>query len=101
MDLSFKEPMRCQTSIILVERGCIRHDAKPWASWIIPLRLRDTSGDPEVQFDEGPGSKGEVKKWYSLLPLVAIEGDTCIRVINEMFAFIWVKWYKKTDPLDP
>lgn len=78
---------------MLIEKGSIRHDPEPCASFIIPLRTPGYSEELTVQFDKGQGTNGEVKRWFSLLPLVAIEGDTCIRVIDDKFAFIWVQWF--------
>ncbi|KAI0467708.1 hypothetical protein F4859DRAFT_493366 [Xylaria cf. heliscus] len=91
---SFKEPLRYQSSLMLIERGGIRRDARACVNWIIPIRLRSVEYDPKVQFDTGPGTGSELKDWLAS-PLVTIGGDTRIRMVDKPLAFIWMRWYQR------
>ncbi|KAI0855763.1 hypothetical protein F4860DRAFT_529944 [Xylaria cubensis] len=94
---SFKEPLRCRSTLMLIERGGIRRDTRACANWIVPIRLkkpRSVKYEPKVEFDTGPGTASELKDWL-LLPLVTIGGDIRIRMVDEPLAFIWIRWYQR------
>ncbi|RYC58787.1 hypothetical protein CHU98_g7417 [Xylaria longipes] len=94
---SFKEPLRCLSTLMLIERGGIRRDTRACVNWIIPIRLKKPRGveyKPKVHFDTGPGTESELKDWLSS-PLVAFGGDTRIRMVDKPLAFIWIRWYQR------
>ncbi|TRX93560.1 hypothetical protein FHL15_005532 [Xylaria flabelliformis] len=94
---SFKEPLRCRSTLMLIERGGIRRDTRACVNWIVPIRLkkpRSVKYEPKVEFDTGPGTASELKDWLSL-PLVTIGGDIRIRMVDEPLAFIWIRWYQR------
>ncbi|KAI0450056.1 hypothetical protein F5B21DRAFT_492404 [Xylaria acuta] len=97
VEQSFKEPLRCRSSLMLIERGGIRRDTRACVNWIIPIRLKKPRGveyEPKAQFDTGPGTESELKDWLSS-PLVTIGGDTRIRIVDKPIAFIWIRWYQR------
>ncbi|KAI8953087.1 hypothetical protein F4801DRAFT_538417 [Xylaria longipes] len=97
VEQSFKEPLRCLSTLMLIERGGIRRDTRACVNWIIPIRLKKPRGveyKPKVHFDTGPGTESELKDWLSS-PLVAFGGDTRIRMVDKPLAFIWIRWYQR------
>ncbi|GAP86966.1 hypothetical protein SAMD00023353_2401200 [Rosellinia necatrix] len=91
---SFKEPLRWRSTLMLIERGSMRRDTRACVNWIIPLKIKGSNVEAKVQFDTGLGTKADVKDWLSLR-LVTIQGDTCIRRVDDPLAFIWVRWYQR------
>ncbi|KAI1738645.1 hypothetical protein F4680DRAFT_424532 [Xylaria scruposa] len=94
---SFKEPLRCRSTLMLIERGGIRRDTRACVNWIVPIRLkkpRSIQYEPKVEFDTGPGTASELKDWLSS-PLVTIGGDIRIRMVDKPLAFIWIRWYQR------
>ncbi|KAI0442884.1 hypothetical protein F4803DRAFT_575016 [Xylaria telfairii] len=95
VELSFREPLRFLSTLMLIDKGGINCDSRACVNLIVPIRLKKTRNlGYRVQLDTGPGSEPVLREWLPL-EIVTMEGNTRIRLVDQSLAFFWVRWYQR------